>query len=135
MKLGVMINDLTRSTLQGPMTEKYPFERRSSPERLRGKLNWDPEACIGCGLCEKDCPSRALELIVIDKKAKQFEMLYRVDRCTFCAQCVHNCRQACLMLSNEEWELAALSTDNFQFTFHGKVDVGSDVATASAAGD
>ncbi len=60
-----------------------------------------------------DCPAQAIEMIVIDKKAKRFVMRYHVDRCTFCAQCVHSCRQGCLEMSNKVWELAALKTDAF----------------------
>jgi len=119
MKLGAMFNDLARSTVKKPITEKYPFERQVVPDRLRGKLHWDSTACIGCGVCVKDCPSGALELIIIDKEAKLFQLNYRVDRCTFCAQCVQSCRQECLTLSNEDWELAALDPAGFRIVYHG----------------
>lgn len=79
----------------------------------RGKLNWDPENCTGCGLCGKDCPADAIELIVLDRKEKRFVMRYHVDRCTFCGQCVHSCRFNCLELSPTEWELAATTKESF----------------------
>ena len=49
----------------------------------------------------------ALELIIIDKKARRFVMRYHVDRCAFCAQCVQSCRFGCLEMTGGEWELAA----------------------------
>ena len=60
-----------------------------------------------------DCPAQAIEIVVIDKKAKRFVMRYHEDRCTFCAQCVYSCRQGSLEMSNEIWEMAALSKDAF----------------------
>jgi len=113
MKIGSMFGDILRSFFVKPVTLKYPLERSASPARLRGALIWNPEKCSGCGLCAKDCPSNALEVIILDRKAKKFVLRYNVDRCTFCAQCVQNCRFNCVQLSNDRWELAALTKDRF----------------------
>ena len=113
MKITSMLRDVLRSLWQRPVTEQYPFTRRPTPARLRGQLHYDPEKCTGCCLCMKECPADALELITIDKKAKQFVMRYHADRCTYCAQCVQNCRFDCLSMSPDEWELAATSKNPF----------------------
>lgn len=120
MKPGAMLKDITQSLVRRPVTERYPFVRREAPERLRGRLIWEPASCTGCGLCALDCPARAIEVIVIDKKAKVFDFTYHVDRCTFCGQCVQSCRQGSLALDDQEWELAALSRD--AFVFHRRKD-------------
>jgi NAD(P)H-quinone oxidoreductase subunit I len=119
MTIGAMLGDILESLFKKPVTERYPFERKPAPERLRGKLYWEPEKCSGCQLCVKDCPADAIELIVLDKVAKRFVMRYNPDRCTYCGQCVENCRFDCLGLSSEEWELAALNRDAFE-VFYGK---------------
>jgi len=119
MRLGAMFSDIITSLFKKPMTEQYPFERKPAPERLRGKLFWDPAKCTGCMLCVKDCPSNAIELIVLDKVNKRFVMKYHMDRCTFCDQCVVNCRFDCIGLSNEEWELASLSQEPMTI-YYGK---------------
>lgn len=113
VKIGAMVGDIFESFFRRPATQRYPFERTLAPERLRGKLIWDPAKCTGCGLCSKDCPSNAIEVTIIDRAAKKFVMTYHVDRCTFCAQCVQNCRFKCIRLSSEQWELAALSKEPF----------------------
>ena len=118
-----MLLDVLRSLGQRPFTQKYPFEKRPSPERLRGQLHYDPTNCTGCCLCMKECPANALELITIDQKAKQFVMRYHVDRCTFCAQCVQNCRFNCLSMSPEEWELAATTKEPFTIYYGDEADV------------
>jgi len=122
MKLGMMINDIFESAFKRPATERYPFERKEAPARFRGQLLWNRENCTGCGLCAKDCPANAIEMIVLDRKAKQFVFHYNVDHCLFCAQCVHSCRQGCLEMQPQIWELAALSRDGYQL-YYGADDV------------
>lgn len=117
MRVGTMLRDIIESLFKRPATEKYPFVRRAAPESLRGKLEWDPEKCTGCGLCAKDCPSNAVEVIVIDRAKKQFVVRYHMDRCTFCAQCVQNCRFKCMGMSSEQWELAALGKEPFTVVY------------------
>ena len=119
MKFGSMLGDVFRSFFRRPATQMYPFQRRSAPERFRGKLVYDPAKCSGCQLCIKDCPSEAIELIVVDKIKKKFVLRYHQDRCTACAQCVVNCRFSCLEMSNELWELAAVNKEPFEI-YYGK---------------
>jgi NAD(P)H-quinone oxidoreductase subunit I len=123
MTIGAMLGDILESLFKKPVTERYPFERKATPERLRGKLYWEPEKCSGCQLCVKDCPANAIELIVLDKVAKRFVMRYNPDRCTFCGECVESCRFDCLRLSSEDWELAALNRDSFEVFFGKDEDV------------
>ena len=123
MKIGTMLRDVIRSIFQKAATGLYPFERRSTPERLRGKLHWDPEKCTGCCLCSMECPADAIELITLDRENKHFVMRYHVDRCTFCEQCVLNCRFGCLEMSNQEWELAALNKADFTVHYGDEANV------------
>lgn len=123
MRLGTMFKDVATALVHRPVTEKYPFVRYPAPERLRGRLTWQPEGCTGCGLCVTDCPAQALELIMLDKKAKRFVLTYHVDRCTFCAQCVTSCRHGCLAMSPTDWELAAVDKAAFEIFFGAESDV------------
>lgn len=106
MKTMGMFKDMVQSAFKRPVTELYPVVRRPTLPQFRGQLCWDPENCTGCGLCVKDCPAEAIELITVDKAAKRFVMRYFADRCTFCGQCVYNCRFDCLDLVDDVWELA-----------------------------
>ncbi len=125
MKIGAMLDDVVPSLFRRPVTELYPFMRRKPPERLRGQLHWHADRCTGCGLCTKDCPANALELIVLDKKSKRFVMRYHLDRCVFCAQCVQTCRFNGLEMSDERWELAALTREPFVVYYGNEADIRS----------
>ncbi len=113
MRIGAMLGDISRSLFKRPVTERYPFERRPTPERLRGQLTFDPAKCTGCKICVRDCPANGIELMVVDKVNKRFVMRFHTDRCTYCAQCVVSCNFEALGMSHEQWELAALSKEPF----------------------
>lgn len=113
MRIGAMIGDISRSLFKRPVTERYPFERKPTPERLRGKLMFEPAKCTGCKICVRDCPAMAIELLVVDKATKRFVMRFHSDRCTYCAQCVVSCNFDSLAMSHDVWELAALSRAPF----------------------
>lgn len=133
MKITLMFRDLLKSLLSKPATEPFPNPEQNEPERLRGKLHWNPENCTGCQLCVKDCPSNALKLFVIDKDKKEFVLRYDVGRCTFCAQCVENCRFNCLAMAQDEWSLSDSSPESF-IKFYGKeADVKHVLAESSTS--
>lgn len=123
MAIGVLLGDLVKSLFRKPATQNYPFIKSKAPERLRGKLVYDPEKCIGCMLCIKDCPSDAIELITIDKANKRFALRYHPDRCVYCSQCVENCRFKCLSMSNALWEMASTSKEAFEVYYGREEDI------------
>jgi len=115
MKFGTMLKDIIDSFFKKSATQLYPFEKLTPPERYRGALYYDPKACTGCSLCVKDCPSKAIELVILDRAAKRFVLKYHADRCVYCGQCVVNCKFKCMGMSNGDWEHAALKKE---FTVH-----------------
>ena len=123
MRIGTMISDVIASMFIPPATQLYPVERRATPKRLRAELSWAKQLCSGCGVCSMDCPSNALDVIVIDKKANQIVLRYHLDRCTFCAQCVSSCMKGSLLFSEDEWELSALNKNSFTIYFGDPKDV------------
>lgn len=132
MRIGAMLGDISRSLFKRPVTERYPFERRPTPERLRGRLQFDAARCTGCKICVRDCPAYAIELHVVDKATKRFVMRFETDRCTYCAQCVVSCNFNALSMSHEQWELAALSREPFSVPLGRPEDI-QELANRAAA--
>jgi formate hydrogenlyase subunit 6/NADH:ubiquinone oxidoreductase subunit I len=132
MNLGAMLSDVLGSFFKKNATRQYPLNKIPAPDRLRGKLVWDPAKCTGCQLCIKDCPSNAIELIVVDKVSKRFVMRYHADRCTYCAQCVVDCRFKCLNMSSTQWELASAKKEPFTVYYGKDADIDALLAKAAA---
>jgi formate hydrogenlyase subunit 6/NADH:ubiquinone oxidoreductase subunit I len=133
--LVTMLSDVSRSLLHGPVTQSYPAERHAAPGHLRGLLHLDLSSCTGCGLCTMDCPARAIQVTMLDRKAKRFVMDYHVDRCTFCGQCLQSCNRGSLSMSSNEWELAQLDKAPFLVHFGDPRDVEQALAAATASAD
>jgi len=66
------------------------------PEKFRGKITYDRDECIGCKLCIKVCPARAIEFVPEKKKIK-----IHISHCIFCSQCNDICPKNCLKMSEE----------------------------------
>ncbi len=113
-----IVRVLFRQLLSAPATNRFPtthapksvkaFLARAAtdgsivtppvpvPPRFRGKIAYDREKCIGCQLCIKVCPAKAIEFIPEDKKVRFF-----VSRCCFCSQCNEICPVSCLSMTGE----------------------------------
>lgn len=91
-KLGKMT---LRSLFKKPITTSYPLEPVTFHPNVRGHVENDIELCILCGICQRCCPSGALE---VNKKAGQWS----IDRfaCVQCKYCVNSCPKKSLRMEN-----------------------------------
>ncbi len=65
------------------------------PPDFRGKIKYDRDACIGCQMCIKVCPSQTIEFIPDDRK-----VMFYMSRCTFCQMCVDICPKDCIRMTD-----------------------------------
>lgn len=87
-----------------PITVQYPEERLTLPERYRGLHLYNSEKCMGCGMCARICPNKAIELQVsITPEGKKKIELFNIfiGRCIFCGLCVDYCPGRVLTMSSE----------------------------------
>lgn len=102
-KIGKMFIEVTSALFKKPATSNYPFEKREIHKSYNGKIAFDQPKCIGCNICVKNCPAKAL---VVTKVAdKVFEMTISLGKCIFCSQCVVSCPKKALS-NTSEFELA-----------------------------
>lgn len=87
-----------------PATRNYPQAKPLIPAGFRGRVVFDVTQCMSCGLCARDCPARAIEMVDVEgKKRPEFH----IDRCIFCSLCSENCPRHAIVPSHV-YELASI---------------------------
>jgi NAD(P)H-quinone oxidoreductase subunit I len=96
-RLGLLAS-LVDAFIQGPETISYPETEIELPNGYRGTIQLDAEKCTGCGLCVRNCPANALELVKESKSVYKF--IYHPARCAYCGLCEQACHRGAIYHSN-----------------------------------
>ena len=113
------------------VTRQYPTFKRKAIPGSRGlhamrRDETGKGACIGCGLCEAVCPSKAIT--VVTSEGPEHEKIvnsYELDllRCVFCGFCIDACPVSAILMT-PDFELACYSRKDAFYTKDRLVDVG-----------
>lgn len=106
-RLPALIKDMGSCLFKKPFTREYPAVKVEVPEGYRGRHILNPEKCISCGLCERDCPAQAIELVEVS--GKRMPKFY-LDRCVFCYLCSEGCPREAITLSTN-YEMSTTETE------------------------
>ena len=129
-KPGKMTREVLKHVAATPATVLYPFVPAVMPDRFRGKIVFFWEKCIGCHLCEKDCPSDAIKITKVAEK--RFEATFYLDRCIYCAQCVDTCPKKALEAS-PAFELAQVARAKLEEITHAPLPTPEELAREAEA--
>jgi formate hydrogenlyase subunit 6/NADH:ubiquinone oxidoreductase subunit I len=111
-RLSPMIKKLLSNLFVKPATCKYPFVKAEVAEGFRGKQVYDPNLCISCGLCSRDCPAKAIDMVEVEGKRRP---LFHLDLCIFCYQCAESCPRNAIQ-STLIFELASTNKSDLVIT-------------------
>ena len=85
-----------------PSTERYPQVAKDACECYRGKLVFDPEKCINCGMCLRVCaPQAIMRTVEKVEDGDRITMEFHMGSCTFCGMCADFCSKHAIHLSKE----------------------------------
>ena len=100
-----MLNLVLTNISHKPATRLYPFVIREPFKEFKGRIIFNSDNCILCGICQKKCPPDA---ITVTKADKTWEL--NVFRCIMCTECVAGCPKDCITISNERAKTGAKET-------------------------
>ena len=89
-----MIKNIMKNLVSRPSTRLYPVSKREPFKDARGHISSiDIDKCIFCGICQRKCPSDAIE---VDKERKSWE----IDqyKCIICGVCNEVCPKKCIIM-------------------------------------
>ncbi|MDR0350159.1 MAG: 4Fe-4S dicluster domain-containing protein [Coriobacteriales bacterium] len=83
-----------RNLFKKPATKMYPLVAPSYTSRSKGQVTIDIDDCILCGICQKRCPTHAIQVDKTDGS-------WTIDRfsCIQCLSCVRSCPKTCLTMA------------------------------------
>jgi ech hydrogenase subunit F len=96
MSMFRMAKTLIKNLFIKPSTKMYPIRKREFYNNTRGSISIDIQDCIFCGLCQKKCPSSAIE---VTRENKRWEISRW--KCVTCGACVDVCPKKCLYMRNQ----------------------------------
>jgi formate hydrogenlyase subunit 6/NADH:ubiquinone oxidoreductase subunit I len=106
-RLPALIKDMGKCLFKRPFTQEYPFVTVNAAEGYRGRHVFYPDKCISCGLCARDCPAKAIELLEVSGKRMPH---FYLDRCIFCYLCAEGCPREAIKLT-PNFEMSTTETD------------------------
>lgn len=99
MSILSMSKTLFKSLFHGPYTVQYPIQKKGTFERTRGKIDIDLPSCIFCGICQRRCPTGAIQV----SKPNTTWSIERL-KCIQCNYCTEVCPKKCLSMNNQYTE-------------------------------
>jgi len=108
------LKEAVHAVVSPRFTTRFPAEPCTVPERFRGKPQFDPDTCIGCGACVNVCPAAGCLTMVDDLDADPpvRRITHRYDCCIFCGNCQDNCTTQTGITLSDQWDLAVLNRDD-----------------------
>lgn len=85
-----------------PSTVPYPSVPSEAAEKYRGRISYDGDKCVNCGMCYKVCSPGAISTTSVDTGDGK-DITYRFDltSCTFCGMCQDFCTEKAICLTKD----------------------------------
>jgi len=131
-KPGRVFSEVIKHLFKKPMTSTYPFTPAKPAAQFRGRIDFDSAKCIGCQMCVRVCPAKALDIVLSAEQPpapaqvegqpavapkKKFDCIMRLGSCVYCWQCAETCPKKAL-ITTQDFELA--NVDRKKLTRHYK---------------
>ena len=97
------LKEAVTQLFQKSSCEEYPFKPKVAFDGYRRRLEFHPEKCINCNLCERVCAGGAIhnELVEQTEEGDRIMRTFDLTSCTFCGYCSDFCHEKAIVLSKD----------------------------------
>ena len=91
----------------------YPVAPSEAAEGYRGRIEFHPETCINCGMCERVCAGGAIESVVekLEDGSQRITRSFNLGSCTFCRMCADFCSRKSIEFTRDYHMIAREDAD------------------------
>ena len=90
-----------------PSTENFPAQDVPAKKDYRGRIAYDGDKCINCGMCVKVCSPEAITRTVTDTpEGQDIAFVFDLTSCTFCGTCQDFCDHGAIRMT-EDYHMVA----------------------------
>ena len=83
-----------------PSTVKYPGVEAPAKPAYRGRIEYDGDKCVNCGMCKKVCSPGAITTVEEETpEGKDIHYTFDLTSCTFCGMCQDFCDEKAIKLT------------------------------------
>lgn len=101
--------------LPPPVASQPHPEKGAVSTGVRGKMDFNPAACVGCRMCEHVCAGGAIRF---NEEFTGLRFTLWHNSCVFCGLCRHYCPTGALTVT-DEWQLAHRQDQKYHLTTQG----------------
>ena len=95
-----------------PSCDMYPFVPSEAAPNYRGRIAYDPNKCIGCGMCVRVCAGKAITLTREPVEGgENITLTFDLGSCTFCNTCADFCNEHAITLTTDYHMIATKEED------------------------
>lgn len=117
-----------------PSCDMYPFVPSEAAPKYRGRISYDPDKCLGCGMCERVCSGGAITRVIEEvPEGQKITLTFNLGSCTFCATCADFCSTKAITLTDNYHMVATQEEDLLVTGSHIKVKKQPAACGASAS--
>lgn len=96
------IKEAVSGLFKKPSTDITPLGLKEAPVGYRGKIAYQPEKCVNCGLCMRVCaPGAITRTIEKTEDGDRITFQFYLGQCTFCSMCADFCGRKAIELTRD----------------------------------
>ena len=113
------VREAITNFFKSPVTNRYPYSQPVVPKSYRGKIRFNADLCVGCGMCMRVCsPTSITKTIKTVDDTQYITMSFDMSSCTFCGMCADFCGKKAIEFS-QEYSMIAISGDKSGLVVEG----------------